>query len=472
MLAIYLILGVAVLVWGVIFALRGPLWFGGLLFVVAGFCFGRNLFYIPMGPYHPQTLDRLVLTLLMLAFGIQTWLGRTDPKPIAWFDVAMFLFAGVLTASALTGDLQEEEPGKYAAPIWRLVGGYLMPIAAFWIARQSRLDQRALRIIYGCLTLLGIYAVVTAIGEVTQQWWIVFPPYLSDPNVGIHFGRARGPTLQAQSMGFFLGVGLLCLWAWMPSWNRVGRLLLALLVPLFLLAIFFTYTRCVWIGAGLGVAIVVGLSLPGAWQRLALTAAAGGLLVATLSMDRLVSLERETGGDESRSSVESRRSFTYISWKMFLDHPLLGVGYGQYIPASQDYFSDRSVNLDLESIRSVNNHSTPLVLLSESGIVGAGLYFAMFAGWTLTGWRMWKSRAAPAWARRQGLLMLGLLGVYLGPALFYDMTYSPEDHWLLFFLAGVSMGVAQAMLPRPKVPLPKVSLPAAAAGLCSSGVPA
>jgi hypothetical protein len=37
--------------------------------------------------------------------------------------------------------------------------------------------------------------------------------------------------------------------------------------------------------------------------------------------------------------------------------------------------------------------------------------------------------------------MLALLGVYLGPAMFFDLTYSPQDHSLLFFLAGLTMGV-------------------------------
>ncbi|NQT17666.1 MAG: hypothetical protein HQ582_33230 [Planctomycetes bacterium] len=36
--------------------------------------------------------------------------------------------------------------------------------------------------------------------------------------------------------------------------------------------------------------------------------------------------------------------------------------------------------------------------------------------------------------------MLGVLAAYVAPALFFDLAYSPHVHWLLFFLAGLTVG--------------------------------
>jgi hypothetical protein len=34
--------------------------------------------------------------------------------------------------------------------------------------------------------------------------------------------------------------------------------------------------------------------------------------------------------------------------------------------------------------------------------------------------------------------MLGMLGIYLGPALFFDLTFSPHDNCITFFMAGLT----------------------------------
>ena len=65
-------------------------------------------------------------------------------------------------------------------------------------------------------------------------------------------------------------------------------------------------------------------------------------------------------------------------------------------------------------------------MLTETGLIGFGLFVAMLAGWTIQSWRLWRNTAAPDWVRAQGLMMLGTLAIYLGPALFVDLRFSPE----------------------------------------------
>lgn len=247
------------LVWAAVFVLRGSLLEGCLVFLVVGYCFGHTLINFDAGPF-PLTLERLVLGGLICTYLLQRRLGLADPKPPTRGDLALLLFAGVLVVSTITHNWRFDVPGK-VSPIWQLVAGYLMPIAVYWIARQSRLTRRGILTIYGFLTVFGVYLAVTALGEITEQWWLVYPTYIRDPRLGIHFGRARGPLLQSQSFGLYLSVCLLCAWIWRPRLGRFGQLVLILLYPVFLAAIFSTYTRCVWMGVALAGVIVLGLSL-------------------------------------------------------------------------------------------------------------------------------------------------------------------------------------------------------------------
>ncbi len=40
--------------------------------------------------------------------------------------------------------------------------------------------------------VLGSYLAFTALFEVAHLWQFVYPKFISDPTLGIHFGRARG----------------------------------------------------------------------------------------------------------------------------------------------------------------------------------------------------------------------------------------------------------------------------------------
>ncbi len=109
---------------------------------------------------------------------------------------------------------------------------------------------------------LGVYLGVTGVLEITGQWWAVFPAHIADPNVGLHFGRARGPMVHAVSFGLYLGIGLLAAWLWQWRFGRLGRLLLLLPAPIMLAGLYGSYTRSVWMGAVAGAAAGAGAHAP------------------------------------------------------------------------------------------------------------------------------------------------------------------------------------------------------------------
>ena len=132
-----------------------------------------------------------------------------------------------------------------------------------------------------------------------------------------------------------------------------------------------------------------------------------------------------------------------VAWQMFLDRPLFGCGYSQYKTEHLNYVSDRSTNLPLERARGYIPHNVAFSLLTETGLIGFGLFAAMLAYWARDAWRLWREASLPLWARQQGLLLLVALGVYLINGMFHDVSVVPMANMTLFFLAGITAGLRQ-----------------------------
>jgi O-antigen ligase len=136
-----------------------------------------------------------------------------------------------------------------------------------------------------------------------------------------------------------------------------------------------------------------------------------------------------------------RGSFAYVSWLMFQDRPFFGFGFGQFPEAKNEYLSDRSSDLPLEQIRGYVHHNTYLSLLTETGLVGLGLFVAMLVGWTRRGWWLWNDPSASEELRSLAPLTLGVLAVYACQLMFHELSYTPIDHSLVFLFAGLTAGL-------------------------------
>jgi len=443
MTAIYTVAALIALVWGMVYLLRGSLLAGCLAVLGVAAVFGYEFLRFELGPV-PLTFDRILLPVLVAAYVVQRWLGRVRPAPLARADVILLAFLGLLAVSGCVAGWGINKTGLAgdAEPLVRLVLGYLIPFSLYWIARGARADESQLTMVHAALACLGVYLGVTGLLEISHQWWAVFPRYIADPEAGIHFGRARGPMVQAVRYGLWLGVCLLAAWAWRPRLRRPGQLVLIALTPVMLAALYFSYTRSVWLGAAAGIAIVLGFTLRGAWRPLVLGGVAtAGLLVAMLGANDLIGFEREQSAEATRHSAGLRGSFAYVSWQMFLDRPLLGFGFGQFPEAKLPYLADRNTELDLESTRNLVHHNHFLSVLTETGLVGFALFLAVLACWAHTAWKIARRPDAPPAAKAQAVLLLGAMAIWAAQMAFHEMSYSVVDNSLVFFLAGVTMGL-------------------------------
>jgi O-antigen ligase len=436
------IAALTIAVWGTVLALRGSLIAGAMAVLVATCCFGPHFLSFDVAGT-TISLDRVLLAGLVIAWMVQWRIGRVEFKPLTAADWVVLSFVGVLTASMLLHDWRNYGPRDVPIP-QHLVNGYFIPLALFWIGRQATLSERNCTWILWGLTAFGVYLAITGLLESAGAWSLVFPQYIANPKIGLHFGRARGPMVHSVSYGLYLATCLLCLWLARErlQW-RWQILVIAALAPLMMAAIFLTKTRSVWIGTGAGLVVVLALTLRGRVRLAVLgTMIAAAVVVGVANLENLEGLKREGTASDTRQSTLMRKSFAYTSWKMFQDRPIFGFGFGQYVRAKLPYLNDRSVDLPLEQIRPYVHHNTFLAVLTETGLVGLGLMLAVWACWLRTAWKLARGRDVPPWARRQGILLLGLLAITFWQMMGHEITLTAIDQSLIYFLAGVTVGLA------------------------------
>jgi O-antigen ligase len=391
----------------------------------------------------PLTADRVLLVLLAGQYVLWRRFGWADPKPLGKQEFVLLALVAVMVFSTFRADWQANN----AQPVAWLIICYLMPAAVYWIARQAKYSERAMLALFGCLALFGIYLAVTALAEYFEAWRLVFPRYIATTatDAGAEFvGRARGPMLQPIANGVMLAICFAGALMWWPRLNRAGQLALLAVSLLLLAGMYCTLTRSVWMGGILVLAMAVGLALPWSWRLPLLTVGVlAGVLLAATQWENLLTFKRDKAlsAQQTAESAKLRPIMAAVAWRMFLDRPLLGCGYAQYDQEHRNYLSDRSMNMPLERARGYHPHNVALSLLTETGLVGLGLFAAMALFWTRDAWRLWCDPIVPLWARQQGLLMLIALGVYFTNGMFHDVSVVPMANMTLFFLAGVTAGV-------------------------------
>lgn len=431
-------------VWGGLLLWRGGLAVGVLLLLLAGICFGMPMSKWQLGPL-PLTTDRLLLPLVAVQYLIWRRWGWTNRTPLTRTEWLAAALVAVLSASTFSADWSRE---GYQPVAW-LVLSYLMPATVYWIARETPWEGPTPKRVLVCVSVFSVYLAITTIAEQRQWWPIVFPRYIAETarESGEWIGRGRGPLLHPIGNGLLLSIGLaalLCAW---PHAGRGGKAAVAAASALVLAAVAATLTRSVWLGAAGGLVVVGALVVP---RRARLPLLGGGMLAGALVLgvfwDQVMNYKRERhlSAAAAAESAQLRPILAAIAWEMFCDRPLLGCGYAQYSREHLQYTADRDGELPLEKGRGYVAHNVFLSLLTETGLVGLGLFTALLAGWAVQAWRLWHQTTAPLAARQMGLVFLATLTAYVVNGLFHDVALVAMANQSLFAVAGAMTAAAVA----------------------------
>lgn len=429
------IAGIAGLVWAIVLFRYGDLVAGCLAVLLVGSVFGHAFFHLSL-----ITIDRLLIVGLIGAYLVYRRLDLADPKPIQKSDLAVFLFIAVLGFSTVTSNWRLDG----AQPLATLLFFFCLPVVMYWIGRQAMLTERSLLTIFGFLAVFGVYLGLTAFAETRQMWSFVFPKYIGSPAHAEFLGRGRGPFLNPVGCGLYMSAGLFGAVQWWPRLRTVGRGAVLLAAGVIFLGVYCTLTRSVWLGAGIGLILIVGLSTPKSWRiPMVMAILIAGIAVGVAKRDKLNKFKRDqnVSAKEMSESATLRPILATVAWKMFLDYPLFGCGFGQYKECDIEYLQLVVGDLDLEKARPYHQHNVFLAMLSQTGLLGFGAWMIMLGLWTRNAWLLWNSRQAPLWARQHALLLLALLAAYSLNGMFHDVSIISMVNMLLFFVAGVCQGL-------------------------------
>lgn len=316
--------------------------------------------------------DRIVYAVLLLEFVRQY---RRSGRKVSWIleEKLMLVFLFILLLSCVLFGAAFAPNNRY---ISKLFGFSFVPATLFIMSRRLTYDLRSLRVLWKALLTVGFYLGFTGVCEHYNLNALVFPKYILDPTIGIHFDRVRGPFVQAAVMGgALIAVGLWILWYHF----NIRKFWLNWVVCIALLAsTYWTYTREVWLQ-------LAGSLVPVAVFRNPLRRSVRFLMLLILmvyfsgiatkfSAYDLTLFKRRT------EQIDDRINIYHASWRMFLERPVFGFGYGNFSKYSDAYF-EQLPGVELRG-QGEGQHNTILGLMCETGIIGTIpyclIYFLLF----------------------------------------------------------------------------------------------
>jgi putative inorganic carbon (hco3(-)) transporter len=326
--------------------------------------------FLPGVPVPP---DRALLALALALVALRRLRGEGPvlaPRGAHWLLAATLAWAVVSAWAA--GTLGDSE-----ARFVLLDRLGVVPFVAFAAAPLVFTTARERAILLATLVGLGGYLSLTALFEALGEDSLVYPRYIADPAVGIHFGRARGPFADATVNGVALfACGVACTIA-AATWRRPpARLAAGAIGVLCVVGVVATLQRSVWLGAS--AATIVALAAAPRLRRLLVPALAcaaalvGGALMLVPGLAQNV--------QERRSAVQSvwdRRNLLGAGLRMVEERPLLGFGWHRFTEASPAYLR-QSDDIPLTDEGEIL-HNVYLSNAVELGLAGAALWLLALA---------------------------------------------------------------------------------------------
>ena len=250
-------------------------------------------------------------------------------------------------------------------------------------------------------------------------------------------GSIGDPNYYAQIMIVLVPIALLQLWA-NPGWR--ARLLALLALAAILCGVMLSYSR----GATVGLCALLAALIAFRYLRLRYVVPVLLAVIMILAMTDPMFIRRvQTLGGESNPravdrSILGRRTYQAGAWHIFLDHPLLGVGFGQspkYIPRYGRMYGYMLGPKDAAA------HNMYLQILSETGLVGFAVFLLIL--WAVArpmfALRGYWAQNRPEYAHTLTSLMLGLL-LFLVTSIFLHLSFT-RYFCLLLGLCGAATAI-------------------------------
>lgn len=268
--------------------------------------------------------------------------------------------------------------------------------------------------------------------------------------------RGQGADLDANRYAQILIVLLPLAWCLVRNEATMhGRVAAAICASLILGGVLLTYSRGAFVGL-LGMFGLMAALRTITFRQLLITGAALALLVALVSPGYFGRMETLRGiegllDQGSGSAVgpdpvqQTRATIMLTAWRVFLDHPIIGVGPGEFAAI---YVIEYGAELYLMDVidRHYFAHSLYLQLAAETGVIGLGVFMAI-VGATLVrlavAFRYVRTldRSLADWTAA----LVVSISTYLVTAMFLHFGYQ-RYFWLLLALGGATVLLARSRM--------------------------
>jgi O-antigen ligase len=403
--------------------------------LIASFLFLQLFDYHALHWFTSITPDRICFIFLCIFFVAAAQKGRLR---FSWtgIEICMVLFALLCTISyCMTNPDRGSDQLKWLTSLFNLT---VIPFGLYLFGRVSHYSSRKTLWLLRAIVAIGVYLALTASFEHFGRNALVWPSYIVDRNVGIQFGRARGPMVGSNPMGEWLVVVYLSICLIAPFARKISKILLWGLTLLVIMGIYFTLTRGPWICFG---------------AMLLLTGAFGGkfgnqsrltvlviLLAFFTGAGSKFSYNQETLFSRRQNTIEYRISNNLTTYNMGMANPLTGVGYGNFMPMWSKYFDGRAEELTKDLTD--GNHNTYLGLFADMGFPGVLLYTALFIYLLSECFIIWRTFSPENhFEKNFALCSLGLVLISIIEAMSGDLRFNPNLNSLTFLFVGITVSM-------------------------------
>ena len=418
--------------------------YGIYAWLLSNLFFGYNMLHFKHTILPDISFDRVLFVFLVILFFIEVLTKKRKLFSPKGLELSMFLLCLLIVISMLWSNFIIKEGGRIR--IGPLLTGYVFPFVMFFISQHVYDTTRKKEGFIKFIILIGFYLSFTAIFEHFRIDSLIWPKYIIDPRVGIHFGRARGPFCMAAVNGTILGIIFLSSFYFLIDSKKtfIWRYLSLALLVLTPIGLFFTYTRGPWLGTFLGFAILSAFILKYRKKIFIILFIFLFLVISWISffvMDEYGEFSLVTQRVTEKEPVYDRLNLYVTYIKMFMDHPILGIGFGKFQDLKTLYYEKKfrsNLVVDIPDI-----HDTFLGTLAEMGIVGFMLILYIYISIFLKARRLYKR----IWLSRDNrgaisfvLIFLAVMTAYLVSLIFTEMRYFQFANSLFFIFAGIIYG--------------------------------
>jgi putative inorganic carbon (hco3(-)) transporter len=320
-------------------------------------------------PSLAQPLAGLLFMLILLRISLY------GERPLGWVRAGpvLLIYAIVWFASLLhAGDFQAAST-TFIGFVKDALGAV---IVIFFIQKPSSLKGAVWALVLAGL-FMGMISVFQTLTGTFGNNYFGFGGWQAQVSGDASGHRLTGPydnpNAFAQVLVVIIPLALDRLWS---ERNIILRLLAGFATLLGVITIVFTYSRGGFLAMLFALGIYVVLRRPNFFPLILTAALAIGLIqfLPDTYSSRILTLFQLAPSQNTLvtdTSFLGRTSENIAAWRMFLDHPVLGVGLGNYSVNYQDY--SRSIGLDTR-----RTPRTPaslyMELLSEQGVVGTAIF--------------------------------------------------------------------------------------------------